>query len=286
MANHQHLIIPFASTLDAACQAAIKTLQLPNLTRFLQQAEVVHTDSGDEFDFIAPHERVLGLTEQVIVTPCHWSVGIDNIRMENPSDLQLTDSESRELLAAVLPYFTEDGIALAYQSTTAWHASSPLFNNLALASVDRAIGRNVDVWQPPAEQSKSIRRLQNEMQMLLYTHPSNEAREARGLPTVNSFWLSRQAASPVDANVIIDSSLREPALQSDWQSWINGWQAIDKKLAQTTSSASQSGQALQITLCGERHSVRLAEPPSRTLMQKAKRLFQPSPSVQTILESL
>ncbi len=286
-----HIIIPFASSLDAACQAAIKTLLLPNLTRFLQQAEIVHTDRGDEFDFIPPQERVLGLTEQVIVTPCHWAVGIDNIRMENPSDLQLTDRESRELFAAVLPYFTEDSIPLTYDTPLRWLAHGQALSSMALqgisfASLDRVIGRNVDVWQPQSQASKAIRRLQNEMQMLLYTHPSNEAREARGLPTVNSFWLSRQAASPVDANVIIDSSLREPALQSDWQSWINGWQAIDKKLAQTTSSASQSGQALQLTLCGERHSVRLAEPPSRTLMQKAKRLFQPSPSAPSILESL
>ncbi len=269
-------LIPFASSLDASCQAAIKTLQLPNLTRFLKQAEVVHTDSGDEFDFIPPHERVLGLTQQVIVTPCHWSVGIDNIRMENPDDLQLTDAESKDFFAAIQPYFFDDNIALTYQSAITWHASSSLFANLPLASIDRAIGRNVDVWQPPAEQSKSIRRLQNEMQMLLYTHPINEAREARGLPTVNSFWLSRQVCTPTNSHPCVDSALRESALRSDWHRWLQSWQAIDTLLAQ----------AAQITLCGERHSIRLAEPFSRTFIQKTKRLFQQKPSAQSILESL
>jgi hypothetical protein len=196
--------------------------------------------------------------------------------MDNPDDLQLTDSESRELFAAVLPYFSEDDISLIYQSASVWHASSPLFNNLALASIDRAIGRNVDVWQPPAEQSKSIRRLQNEMQMLLYTNPMNEAREARGLPTVNSFWLSRQVRAPADSPYSVVSSLRDSALRSDWQSWADSWQAIDTLLAQAT----------HITLCGERHSIRLAEPLSRTFMQKTKRLFQPTLSTQSILESL
>ena len=276
MASNTHFLIPFASSLDASCQAAIKTLQLPNLTRFLQQAEVVSTDSGDEFDFIPPHERVLGLTQQVIVTPCHWSVGIDNIRMENPDDLQLTEAESKDFFAAIQPYFSEDGIALTYQSELVWHANSSLFDGLPLASTDRAIGRNVDVWQPPAEQSKSIRRLQNEMQMLLYTHPMNEAREARGLPTVNSFWLSHQVCTLTDSHFFVDFSLRESALQSDWHSWLERWQAIDTLLAQAT----------QITLCGERHSIRLAEPLSRTFMQKAKRLFQPTLSAQSILESL
>lgn len=269
-------LIPFASSLDAACQAAIKTLQLPNLTHFLKQAEVVHTGSGDEFDFVPPHERVLGLTNQVIVTPCHWAVGIDNIRLENPADLQLTDVESRALFLAVEPYFVEDGMTLTYQSALIWHASSPLFNDLPLASLDRAIGRNVNVWQPPAAQSKSIRRLQNEMQMLLYTHPINESREACGLPTVNSFWLNREVCRPTDVSFSIDSSLREPALRGDWQSWADSWEAIDIKLVQAT----------QITLCGERHSIRLAEPLSRTFMQKTKRLFQPTLSAQPILESL
>jgi hypothetical protein len=274
-------LIPFASSLNASCQAAIKTLLLPNLTRFLQQAEVVHIDSGDEFDFIPPYERVLGLTPQVIVTPCHWSVGIDNIRMDDPSELQLNDAESRALLAAVAPYFEDDGITLTYDTPLRWLAqgealSSMALEGVALASLDRVIGRNVDIWQPQSVASKSIRRLQNEMQMLLYTHPINDAREARGLPTVNSFWLSRQVCTPADSHYCVDSSLRESALQSDWHSWVESWQAIDTQLAEAT----------QITLCGERHSIRLAEPLSRTFLQKTKRLFQPKPSIQSILESL
>jgi hypothetical protein len=43
---------------------------------------------------------------------------------------------------------------------------------------------------PVAARAKPLRRLQNEMQMLLYTHPVNERRIARGLPAVNSFWIS------------------------------------------------------------------------------------------------
>lgn len=277
MAYNTHFLIPFASSLDAACQAAIKTLQLPNLTRFLKQAEVVHTDSGDEFDFIPPFERALGLTDQVIVTPCHWSVGIDNIRMDNPDDLQLTDAESKALLVTVLPYFESDSITLKYQSPLCWKAISSMdLQSIHFASLDRVIGRNVDVWQPQTAASKDIRRLQNEIQMLLYTHPINEAREARGLPTVNSFWLSRQVCTPTDSHPCVNLALRESALRSDWHGWMTSWKAIDTLLAQAT----------QITLCGERHSVKLAEPLSRTFMQKTKRLFQQKSSAQSILESL
>jgi hypothetical protein len=277
MAYDTHFLIPFASSTDSACLSAIKTLTLPNLTRFLKQAEVAHTDSGDEFDFIPPHERIFGLSDQVTVTPCHWSVGIDHIRMENPDDLKITDRESRELFGAIEPYFTDDGITLTYDTPLRWLAQGEALSHMAsqgisFASLDRVIGRNVDVWQPQSVASKSIRRLQNEMQMLLYTHPINEAREARGLPTVNSFWLSRTAT--IDAR--FDFSLRDSALRGDWQTWSQVWVALDKKLSPIT----------QITLCGERHSIRLIAPSSRTLIQKMKRLFHPKLSVQKILESL
>ena len=286
MAYDTHFLIPFASSLDPACQAAIKMLQLPNLTRFLKQADIVRTDQGDEFDFITPHERACGVSDQVLVTPCHWSVGIDNIRMDNPDDLQLTDTESRALFAAVQPYFSDDGIELTYDSPLRWLAQSQTLQGLPLASLDRVIGRNVDVWQPQSSASKAIRRLQNEMQMLLYTHPLNEAREARGLPTVNSFWLSHQVFTPTDSHFFVDLSLRESALQSDWHSWLESWQAIDSKLAQAISPTSQSGQALEITLCGERHSIWLAAHRPIGMMQKIKQLFQAKPTVQSVLESL
>ncbi len=282
MANHSHFIIPFASSLDDACYAAIKTLALPNLARFFKQAELVNEDVGDEFDFIPPHERVLELTDQVIVTPCHWSVGIDNIRMDDPADLQLIDAESRALFAVVLPYFLEDDIALTYEAPLRWLAASPVLQGLALASLDRVMGRNVDVWQPQSEDSKAIRRLQNEMQMLLYTHPINEVREARGLPTVNSFWLSRQAKS--DAR--FDFSLQASALRGDWLQWVHGWQAISDKLFKSMALASQSGCGLQLTLCGERNAHTYVIPAKRNFSSTMRRLFKPAPSIQSVLLAL
>jgi hypothetical protein len=37
-------------------------------------------------------------------------------------------------------------------------------------------------------------KLQNEVQMAWFEHPLNEAREARGLPAINSIWLHAQGA--------------------------------------------------------------------------------------------
>lgn len=46
--------------------------------------------------------------------------------------------------------------------------------------------RDASRWLP---QTQPFQRLHSEAQMLLYSHPFNDAREARGLPPVNGFWL-------------------------------------------------------------------------------------------------
>lgn len=284
MVNTSHIIIPFASSLDASCKAAIQNLALPHLSRFMQNSEVVHTSSGDEFDFMTPHERLIGLTEQVVITPCHWSVGIDHIRMDNPDDLALTEPESRALLSAALPYFEGDGIPLTYSSPQRWLVQGEALSRMALqgvllASLDRVIGRNVDVWQPQSEASKAVRRLQNEIQMLLYTHPINDAREARGLPTVNSFWLSYAANDDARS----DYSLRSSALRADWYTWVQDWQTLDSKLGAAVQNPKLRA---HITFCGERHSATYAIPSNLSFVQKVKRLVRPKPSIHLILQDL
>jgi hypothetical protein len=288
----KHLIIPFASSLDEGCQAAIKKLNLPNLSRFLKHAELTNALEGDEFDFIPPHERVyseavraepalafanthfdkLSANGEVVLTPCHWLVGIDRISMANPTDLQLTDDESQALFSLVRPYFLEDGIELMYSSPLRWYAIGKSLNGIAFASLDRVIGRNVDAWQPPAAQSKAIRRLQNEMQMLLYTHPINEERTARGLQAVNSFWLSPEVA-PTDNS---DLTLTAPALASDWHAWAAAWTLLDQHISSCTS----------LTLCGERHAHTYSIPAPRSMANKIQRLFKTAPTLQSVLTAL
>ena len=55
-------------------------------------------------------------------TPCHWAVGSDHIAMRPPEALQLREDESRALLEAMTPYFTEDGLAVDWQGPLHWRA--------------------------------------------------------------------------------------------------------------------------------------------------------------------
>ncbi len=199
------------------------------------------------------------------LTPCHWAVGSDHIALRDPEALQLSDEESQTLLAAMQPYFIEDALAVQWESALCWTARGDLLQGLPCASLDRVIGRRVDDWLPRTAAARPIRRLQQEMQMLLYTHPVNEAREQRGLLPVNSFWVDGAGALPVGwtasgtasglakvrAEVHLDERLRGPTMQGDAAAWGLAWQQLDDEALPPLLQALEAGRAVYLTLAGE-----------------------------------
>ena len=199
-----------------------------------------------------------------VITPCHWAVQTSHITMTHPRALSLMEEESRALLAAMEPYFAEDGIALMYDTPTRWLAQGEVFAGLATASPYRVVGGHVDDWLPKAASAKLLRRLQNEMQMLLYTHPLTDARAVQGLPAVNSFWVSGTGALPASVGhpagstastsqaVIVPNTLRDAAVGGDWAGWARAWQKIDSTECAALLQAVESKKDTTLTLCGER----------------------------------
>ncbi len=96
--------------------------------------------------------------------------------------------------------------------------------------------------------------------MLLHGHPLNAEREARGLLAVNSVWVSgcgvRQPVAD-EAAIVVETTLRAPALAGDWAAWCKAWDALEDGALRTLLARVQAGQPAQLTLCGERGSVTL-----------------------------
>lgn len=272
------LIIPFAACLDQECQARLPSLALPQLRRFLQTSRLVRQDLGEELDFIPAHERVRGLSTQLQWTPCHWSVGIDHIVLDHPDCLQLDAPTSQQLLQAIEPLVQELGLALQAYEPTAWRAQSRWdLPSLPLASLDRVIGRSIEAWIAQTPAGKDLRRLQNEIQMLLYTHPINQAREAQGLPSVNSVWIS-YALEPLQTHQLWDDSLRAKALHGDWDAWVLAWQQLDAKLPELGCNT--------LTLCGERHAYTYARIDAPSWMEQLRHMLPARAQVQSVLAQL
>lgn len=163
-----------------------------------------------------PHERfllgeavpiapvlLLGQSDQTVnpaqvmacLQPVHLHATRDHLILMSQNQVDLTTEESIQLLKAVLPLIEEDfQSSVLFQNQHYWFIPAGPFSSLATYSIDQAHGRNIDWWMPHDTHEEGIakrwRKLQNEIQMLWHIGPVNEEREQRGMPCINSLWIS------------------------------------------------------------------------------------------------
>ena len=288
-AVRMHLIVPFAAPSSEAGRQALRGLSLPGLAGLLGRLPPQPAQPVDEWSLSPPHERALvqalGLTEvpdgQVpmaawlalrhgltdlehargwgLLTPAHWSLGTEQVSLLDPALLKLDETESRAFLAALAELFTSEGFELHYLEPTAWLCRHEALDGLPSASLDRVVGRNVDRWLEPDPRARLVRRLQNEVQMLLHGHALNDAREARGDLPLNGVWLSGSGVAPLRPwpadDPMLNTALRCAALNEDWTGWATAWRALDALGLAPLQSALAAGEPVRLTLCGETASV-------------------------------
>jgi len=126
-----------------------------------------------------------------LVSLSNWHVASGQVLMQPARSI--TKEESAHILQTLRPYFEGDGIELFEHVPGTWIARSPLFHDLPTASLERVMGQDVNPWligrtAKPHQQKAvhTLRRLQSEVQMLLYQHPINDAHPS----PLNSIWFS------------------------------------------------------------------------------------------------
>lgn len=258
---------------------------LPQLQALLGRMRLQHTIEADEDSPATPFELALarahGLpgapghipwaafetgtvgTPCAWFRPCHWQVGMDQVSLLDPHELALTEAESRALLAALQPLLAEDGLVLRYAAPDRWLAQGERLRGLACASMARALQRPLTpdalTQASDAAQGAHLRRLQSELQMLLYTQPVNDAREAARRYPVNAVWIegagTLDTATPPNRAVRTDTRLQAPPASTD--AYQRAWQAIDREALAPLLAAQQAGAPGQLTLCGARRAITL-----------------------------
>lgn len=308
--GHRHVLIPYAAVADMD-----QPLQLPHLDALLTKLVASDTLDGEEEDLCPPHERMaahwrgwadLAATHKAslpwaalaalnqsdcsaqgtaagawaFLSPCHWAVGTDQIRLDNPADLQLDEADSRALLAVLAPWFAEDGLQLRYAQPDHWLVQGEPLQTLQSASLDRVLLRDVRHWMLASAATLPLQRLHSEVQMLLYTHPFNEGRAARGLPPVNAFWLHGVGKLPAAKATVTSTQpeiwdqLRAPALLGHSRPWEHAWSALDTGPMAGLLRHVQAGGSATLALCGER-SVRSYTTGPRGIGQRIRSLLSP-----------
>ena len=308
MSDIPHLLVPWAAASSQGARQAWQGLQLPHLEKLLSRLTALAPDSQDEESFSPPHERALGRALGLgdvdgciafaqlhalhsglatpaatsagwaFVTPCHWQVRTDHVTLSDPEALELSETESRAFMAVLSPWFEEDGITLTYDQPTRWLAQGVPLADLTTASLDRVMHRDVRSWIPEDAAAAPLRRLHSEMQMLLYTHAMNEAREARGAAPINAFWAHGTGTLPEHFSMTtapeVAQALRDSSLREDWAAWREAWQALDAGAVAQLAARAATGEPVQITLCGERSALSWHSAP-RSLGQTISSFFRP-----------
>ena len=306
-----HLLIPFASALSESATQVLRDLELPNLAQLLARLTLAHRDDADVLTLSPPHERAwaaaqgwrgadgclpfaaqvaaadgieIGESAWGLVTPSHWHVGRDHVTLADPAALNLTADESRAAFAAVRELFESENLRVEWGAPMRWYAAHDRLTNLPTASLDRVIGRNVELWMR-GTQDKLIRRLQSELQLLLYPHALNDEREQRGELTLNSFWLSGCGRAQAAPNAVqLNDSLREPLLAEDWAAWALAWRALDAGGVAACLAAARAGEPVTLTLCGDRGAHRFESLPQGLWQRVSTRWKTSEP--HTVLEAL
>ena len=316
-----HLIVPFAGVLSEAGRHTAQSLSLPSLERLLARTHAGPPEGGDERSLSAPHEMALarslgwptvdgrlplaarmaahdgvdtGTRPVGLLTPVHLHLGTEQVTLTDPDMLALDAADARALFDALQPLFADVGFELLWGAPQRWYLVHDSLADWPAASLDRVIGRNIDAWLTDAPGPRDAHdkaraaphlwpRLHSEAQMLLHGHPINEQREAQGLQSVNSVWLSGSGA-PLPASgeePRFDDRLRSPALSEDWAAWAEAWHALD---AGPIRQLLEGAEGSVLTLAGERCHRPFALHHTST-WQRMRTLWQRSP-VHQVLEAL
>jgi hypothetical protein len=136
---------------------------------------------------LAQSERIdVGSAYWMIADPETLEVGRVDVRhaMQRP---ELDATEAAALIATLNRHFLGDGVAFVSTRPDRWFVRVDLAAGAVSMSPDPLRGSPL---KAPLQGSDTAqwRRWQTEIEMLLFEHPVNEAREARGGAPVNSLW--------------------------------------------------------------------------------------------------
>ena len=162
----------------------------------------------------------------------HWHISQGQVNLSVPTPI--STEETSALGDAMQPFLLQDGIQLHAFLPGRWLAHAPVFKRLPSVSLDRVNGQRIDQWLQPnsiaaqSDAERLLRRLQNEMQMLFYTHAVNDHRAV----ALNSVWFSGTGELPstntssATTAVVLDQSLRQAWLSHNPEVFVPAFTAL------------------------------------------------------------
>ncbi|MHB1237117.1 MAG: hypothetical protein ACYCY7_06100 [Gallionella sp.] len=197
-----HLVIPdlflpknFAAEVSAG-------LRLPTLEKLLGRGQ------GEMSEAVSLEQLLCGsfdlpLQDQAPIAPisaafdglaagCWMRADPVNLNLQRDqlmmSAVQAGNGEAVALSASLNEHFAGQGLEFFAPHPQRWYVRLGELPRIRTTPLSQALGGDVRGALPGGTDASRWHQLFNEIQMLLHAHPLNEAREARGEPTINSVW--------------------------------------------------------------------------------------------------
>ncbi|KQZ26987.1 hypothetical protein [Duganella sp. Root1480D1] len=291
------VVLPFALPPAELAPELSRNLQAPALATLLSRNNWLKKHVIGDDSRILPHEAWLarergGLAAAVmqgfglapkegywfVVHPVHIQLARNHLVLADSRRLRLDEADARVLFELSKPFFDE----LVWGDAETWFMRADDWHGLDAASPDAAMGSNLADWMPLGPTSLAFKKLQNEIQMLWHEHPVNEARQQRGLPPVNSFWMWGGAsagpaakagaparalsvagaapswlaalaapggkATPGEAGTVVLPQLIPAGAGNDWGAWLGAMQQLEHDWFAPLLAALRDGRTSDLTL--------------------------------------
>lgn len=133
--------------------------------------------------------------------PAALEVGRSDVRLAALID-DVSADEAVALLSMLNVHFSDDGLQFFAPEPSRWLLACPSTQRLVTKPPSAALGVPLLEQLPTGADAPLWRRWQNEIQMLLFEHPVNLAREKQGRLSINSLWLHGGGtfAAPASSN--------------------------------------------------------------------------------------
>jgi hypothetical protein len=121
--------------------------------------------------------------------PVHLQVDAGGLILFDASTFPFSKEESRALSDSIANFLIQDGWRLNATHTQRWYLCGGNSQQLTTLPLSLVRGKSVGEVLPHGQDASEWLSRCNEIQMLMYSHPVNQQRAARGLPLVNSLWI-------------------------------------------------------------------------------------------------
>jgi len=130
----------------------------------------------------------------MFAAPVHMQLGRESYFLTAPAPILAPRADAENIISGLNQHFEGFGFHF-YLQNNVWFLGLDADPKITTTAIEQVVNKDVALYLPQGEGSLAWASLQNEIQMLLFSHPVNEARENKGLSAINSLWFYGLAAS-------------------------------------------------------------------------------------------